>query len=307
MAYAVANGVKLYYEIEGPDAGVPVVLIHGLASPMNAWPRSMIDELVSAGYRVVRFDNRDVGRSEDMSALGKAGIIKIMLLQSVGFKPKPPYTLQDMASDAIALLSEINIEEFHLVGASMGGMIAQRIAHTCPQRVLSLTSIMSSSGAPKLPEADKEVLDILYSSPGGNDTAKHYEHSKKLWRAIGSKTYALSDPELDEFLTSLTNWGPSNGQGGTRQFAAIFTDRDRYKLLSEIDVPTLVLHGNEDRLVPPICGEDSAKRIPRAKFKLIAGMGHDFPERLVPALCKDLFAHFESAAGLNVTDLEAAR
>ncbi len=288
-----ANGVNLYYEIRGDDAGVPVMLIHGLATPMNAWPEAMISELVQRGFRIIQFDNRDAGRSEKMSAFGKANIALMMLGQRFGFEPKSAYTIEDMSNDALALLDALGIRQAAIVGASMGAMIAQRMAASAPDRVASLCSVMSSSGAPGLPKARKAVLDLLYTAPPPRNRRKSLEHSYRFWRAIGSRTCPDKEADLRQFLADLADWAPADGDAGGRHFAAIYADRDRYKVLPSIRAPTLVIHGLEDTLVPPACGQDTASRIRGARFLAVPGMGHDFPAALIPSITQAIAGHLQ--------------
>ncbi len=309
MPHIDANGVNLYYERVGPETGPEtrnevgktVLLIHGLATPMNAWPKAMVAMLVDSGFNVIRFDNRDVGLSEKMSDLGKANIPLMMVGYKFGFKLIPPYTIQDMADDALALLDALNIESAAVVGASMGGMIAQRIAACAPERVASLCSIMSSSGAPGLPPARKHVLDLLYSSPSPHKRGESLEHSYMFWRAIGSKTYPEPEGKLRQFLADLADWGTPSANGGSRHFAAIYADRERYKALASIKVPTLVIHGLEDTLVPPACGQDTASRIKDARFMAVEGMGHDFPALLIAPITQAVIRHIQRGSSAPKT------
>ena len=295
-----ANGIDV--EVEDSGAGVnaqgqprPVVmLIMGLGMQLIAWPPALVQALVDAGYRVVRFDNRDAGLSQHLDALGKPGLLWAGLKYRLGLRITPPYTLQDMAADALGVLDALQIDKAHLVGVSMGGMIAQRLALLVPARVLSLASIMSSSGARGLPEARPEVTRALLSRPADKSRQAAIEHSVGLFKAIGSPGFPMSDAELRESVrvAAQRSFYP---QGILRQMVAVLADRTRAAALTGVAVPTLVLHGKADPLVPFACGEDTARRIPGARLAGIEGMGHDLPPGVVDRLLQWLIPHLDAA------------
>ena len=296
-----ANNINI--EVEDSGAGLdaqgrvrPVVLlIMGLGMQLIAWPPAMVQALVDAGFRVVRFDNRDIGLSQHFDVMGSPNLLWQGLKYRLGWRIRPPYTLKDMARDAVGVLDALKIGQAHIVGVSMGGMIAQRVALEVPSRVLSLTSIMSSSGAPGLPAATPEVTRQLLSRPAGKGKAAAIDHSIKLFQAIGSPGFPSDAAVLRERVTASTerNFHP---QGLARQMVAIVGDGTRAAELANLKTPTLVMHGKADPLVPFACGEDTARRIPGAKLVAIEGMGHDLPPGVVDHLLASLIPHLHSVA-----------
>jgi pimeloyl-ACP methyl ester carboxylesterase len=208
-----------------------------------------------------------------------------------GLPVRAPYALSDLAADALGVLDALGIAQAHVVGASMGGMIAQRMALAAPQRVLTLTSIMSSSGARHLPGPQPRVLQVLMSRPRDHGEAAVLAHYVRLFQAIGSPGYPSSDEELRKRILDSVRRGGYRPAGSARQLAAIVADGTRAEELRGIRVPTLVLHGSDDPLVPPACGEDTARRIPGARFVSIPGMGHDLPPAVVERLLEPLLPH----------------
>lgn len=295
-----ANGIDIEVEDSGADAaGVhlkrPVVLlIMGLGMQLIAWPPAMVQGLVDAGFRVVRFDNRDCGLSQHFDVLGTPYLLWEGLKYRLGLPTTPPYTLQNMASDALGVLDGLQIASAHVVGVSMGGMVAQRLALLAPSRVASLSSIMSSSGARGLPAASPAVTRALLSRPAGKGKPAAIDHSVKLFKAIGSPGFPMQDIELRERVTQAMarSFQP---RGVTRQMVAIVADSTRADALHGITAPTLVVHGRADPLVPFACGEDTARRIPGALLVGIDGMGHDLPPGVVDRLLPILIPHFKSA------------
>ena len=261
-----ANGISIEVEdsahTDASFADKPaVLLIMGLGMQLIAWPPEMVHALEAGGYRVIRFDNRDVGLSTYFDALGRPNLLWASIKYRLGLLPAAPYSLGDMAADAIGVLDALNIDQAHVVGVSMGGMIAQRVALAAPQRVLSLTSIMSTSGARGLPQAAPEVVRALISRPAGKGTDAVVAHSVRLFQTIGSPGYPTPEPELRERVRAsvLRAFHPV---GTARQMLAVVADITRAALLARITVPTLVIHGKADPLIPLPCGEDTARRIP---------------------------------------------
>lgn len=295
-----ANGIDIEVEDSGAglDAGGqprPVVLlIMGLGMQLIAWPPDMVQALVDAGYRVVRFDNRDVGLSQHFDHLRVPSLQWVVLKHRLGWCITPPYSLHDMAADALGVLDALQIDKAHIVGVSMGGMIAQRLALLGPARVLSLASIMSSSGARGLPAAKPEVTRVLLSRPAGKGAQAAIEHSVGLFKAIGSPGFTMDDAVLRERVTAATERS-FHPQGILRQMVAIVADSTRAAALAGVAVPTLVVHGKADPLVPFACGEDTARRIPGARLAGIEGMGHDLPPGVVERLLELLIPHFDAA------------
>ena len=271
-----------------------VLLVMGLGMQLTAWPPEMVAALEAAGFRVVCFDNRDVGLSTAFDARGKPNLLWASLKYKFGLVPTAPYSLEDMAADALGVLDGLQIPQAHVVGVSMGGMIAQRIALAAPQRVLSLTSIMSTSGARGLPQAAPRVMQAMLSRPSGTSVEAVVAHSVRLFQTIGSPGYPTPEAELHSRV--LASVQRSLRPAGTlRQMMAIVADVGRALLLGRITSPTLVIHGKADPLVPFACGEDTARRIPGARLVAIEGMGHDLPPEPVRQILAALIPHLNAA------------
>ena len=298
-----AKYIDLEFEDSHPgvvDAERPVVLlIMGLGMQLIAWPPALVQGLRDAGFRVLRFDNRDAGLSQHLDELGVPNLLWQGLKHRLGLRVTPPYSLQDMAADALALLDALQIKQAHVVGVSMGGMIAQWLALLAPTRVLSLTSIMSSSGARGLPAASPEITRALLSRPADKSLSAAVAHSVRLFKAIGSHGqrpgFELDDVVLRQLVSEAAQrcYYPS---GIARQMLAIVADTTRAAALAGVAVPTLVVHGKADPLVPFACGEDSARRIPGARMVGIDEMGHDLPPGVVACLLTLLIPHMAQAA-----------
>jgi pimeloyl-ACP methyl ester carboxylesterase len=279
-------------ELETVTYGTPgapaILLIQGLGTPLTRWPAAMIEQLTAAGFRVIAFDNRDSGLSTRMDILGLPDVHQMFpgLLPALSALPIPisisvPYTLADMAADAVGLLDAIGIEAAHIVGASLGGMVAQLLATHYPERCLSLTSIMSSSGNPLLPPPTPAALHALFAPlPGARDEASLIEDS--IWRqkVLMSPAYPTPDEELYAMFASEYRRGGFHPAGVIRQLLALLRAGDRRTQLSTIQIPTMVLHGLEDPLINIACGRDTAAGIPGSEYRPIPGMGHDFPRAL---------------------------
>jgi pimeloyl-ACP methyl ester carboxylesterase len=275
--------------------GKPVVLlIMGLGMQLIAWPPHMVQGLVDAGYRVVRFDNRDVGLSRHFNELGKPNLLWATIKYKIGLVPAAPYSLKDMAHDTLGVLDALGIDKAHVVGVSMGGMIAQRVAIAAPKRVLSLTSIMSTSGARGLPQASPQVMKALISRPTGKSKEAVLNHSVRLFQAIGSPGFPTPEAELRQRVAASVERS-FNPVGTLRQMLAIVSDITRAAQLSRITSPTLVIHGRQDPLVPYACGQDTARRIPGATLLTIEGMGHDLPPEPVAQILAALVPHMNAA------------
>lgn len=293
----IANGVQI--EVEDSGAGLAgtarpaVLLVMGLGMQLVAWPPELVQGLIDAGYRVIRHDNRDVGLSQRMDSLGKPNLLWAGLQHKLGFAPRPPYSLSDMAADALGVLDVLGVEQAHVVGVSMGGMIAQRMALAAPRRVLSLTSVMSSSSAPGLPQARPEVMAALLRRPSGRDRQAVEDHYVRLFRVIGSPGFATPEAELRQRITQAAERG-FYPVGTLRQMLAVMADSARAALLAQIKAPTLVFHGQDDPLLPYACGEDTARRIPGARLVGVPGMGHDLPMPVVERLLAALLPHLQT-------------
>lgn len=280
----------------GAQARPTILLIMGLGMQLVAWPPALVQALLDARYRVVRLDNRDIGLSQKFDHLGQPNLLWESLKYKLGLRVKSPYSLHDMAADVLAVLDALQIDKAHVVGVSMGGMIAQRVALAAPARVLSLTSIMSSSGARGLPQAEPHVMRVLLSRPVGKDLSSIVDHYVKLFKVIGSPGFPVDDVELRSRILAASerSFHPA---GVTRQMMAIVADSHRAAELAALRVPTLVVHGKADPLVPFACGEDTAKRIPGARLFGIDGMGHDLPDGGVQLLLEPLLSHLHATQG----------
>jgi len=294
-----ANGIDI--EVEDSAAGAagesrPVVLlIMGLGMQLVAWPPQLVQALVDGGYRVVRHDNRDVGLSQHLDALGKPNLVWESIKHRLGLTPRAPYSLRAMAADSVGVLDALGIDKAHVVGVSMGGMIAQRVALAAPQRVRSLTSIMSSSGARGLPQPRRTVMRTLLRRPAGNSPQAVVDHYVRLFKVIGSPGFPTPEAEMRATIHSGVQRS-FNPVGTLRQMLAIVADVDRAAELGTITAPTLVLHGRADPLVPYAHGEDTARRIAGARLVGIEGMGHDLPPGVVERLLPPLLAHLKAAS-----------
>ncbi|MCM2289817.1 MAG: alpha/beta fold hydrolase [Sulfuritalea sp.] len=286
-----AKPLHIEYESLGDSAHPAIVLIMGLGMQLMAWPDSFCQALVARGYRVIRFDNRDCGLSGRAPGKKRANLLLAMAASALGLPVRTPYTLEDMAGDAVGLMDRLGIERAHIVGASMGGMIAQVLAAKFPQRALSLTSIMSSSGNRKVSKPTKPARKVLLSRPADpKNPDSVIEHLVEMFGVIGSPGYPSSREELRSRIGHSVRraYEPA---GTARQLLAIIASGDRRKLLRTITAPTLVLHGADDPLVPLAAGRDTALNIPGAKLQVIEGMGHDFPEALMPRLAQAIADH----------------
>lgn len=296
MPKTTANGIEIHYEEQGDPAAPAMLLIMGFGAQLTLWPDELVEALAAQGFRVIRYDNRDVGLSQKFDGVKAPGLVKLTLLSKIGFTPKVPYTLADMADDGVGLLDALGIERAHIVGASMGGMIAQHVAARHPDRCLSLTTVFSTTGNPKLPPARPEAMKALITRPDSTEEGVLVEHGMMLARTIGSPGYPAPEDRLRErTLASVRrSFYP---EGPTRHLSAIVADGDRRAMLRDIAVPTLVLHGEDDPLVPCEGGRDTAASIPGAKLKTIPGWGHDLPLELVDELAGAIGEHARQSGG----------
>lgn len=291
---AAVNGISICYEDKGPRDAPVILLVMGLGGQLTLWPDEFVDALNMRGFRTIRYDNRDVGLSTRFDAAGVPNL-KWMLVKSVLRLPvRSAYTLADMAADGMALLDHLGVERAHIVGVSMGGMIAQHIAARYPSRVLSLTSIMSSTGNPRLPRARKEAMQVLTNRPMSGDPEDLIAYSVRAAKVIGSPGYPPDEARLQRRVRAdfERGWYP---QGVARQMAAIVADGDRRAMLKGIRASTLVVHGADDPLVPLAAGRDTAANIAGAQLTTIPGMGHDLPLALVDTLADAIADHAREA------------
>lgn len=281
MPQVQANGLTVEYDVTGAPDAEPLLLIMGLGAQMTRWAQPFVNTLAGKGFRVIRFDNRDVGLTTKLDAAGIPAMADVFAALKEGRKPDVPYTLSDMAADAVGVLDGLGIQKAHIVGASLGGMVAQLVAADYPERTLSLTSIMSTSGHREVPGAAPEAAAVL-NNRGPNpheDLEGFIAHSIKGARVVGSPAWPADEAALRERAISdfKRSYYPP---GFARQYAAAVASPERRPKLAKIKAPSLVIHGADDPLVPLAGGQDTAKHIPGAELKVIAGMGHDIPEAL---------------------------
>ncbi|ALJ11510.1 alpha/beta fold hydrolase [Sphingopyxis macrogoltabida] len=292
---ATANGISITYEDKGPREAPVILLVMGLGGQLTLWPDEFVEALNAHGFRTIRYDNRDVGLSTRFDAAGVPNLKWMFVKAAIGLPVRPAYTLADMAADGMALLDHLGVQRAHIVGASMGGMISQHIAARYPDRVLSLTSIMSTTGNRRLPRANKEAMQVLANRPMSGGKEDLIAYSVRAARVIGSPGYPATEERLQRRVRSdfERGWYP---QGVARQMAAIVSDGDRRAMLKEIKAPTLVIHGEADPLVPIAGGRDTAENIAGARLLTIPGMGHDLPLALVDTLADAIAEHAQSVA-----------
>jgi pimeloyl-ACP methyl ester carboxylesterase len=292
----VGEGVELAYQEMGPPDGEPLILVMGLATQMIAWSEGFCSLLVDRGFRVVRFDNRDIGRSSKLREAGPPRFLDMF----AGRRGTAPYLLGDMAADAFGLLDHLEIESAHLVGASMGGMIAQQMAIERPARVRSLCSMMSTTGSRRVGHPSYKTFGLLLAKPPREREAA-IERAVKTFKVIGSPGYPFEEERIREIAGRSFDRGHSHA-GIMRQLHAITASGDRTARLGELDLPALVIHGKNDVLVNPSGGRATARAIPGARLKVIEGMGHDLPQALWPTFAEEIAAN-----GARAPQAEALR
>jgi pimeloyl-ACP methyl ester carboxylesterase len=280
MTHIRANNIDIEYESYGAKDAPVILLVMGLGAQLTRWPKPFVDLLVSKGFRVIRFDNRDIGLSTKFDSAGMPNIPAIAIAKATGLPFAVTYTLEDMAADTVALLDALKIDRVHLIGASMGGMISQIVAADYPQRVLSFTSIMSTTGNPALPPSSPAATMLLGTpAPNPKDVEAYVAHAIRSAKIIGSPAYPATEAYIRERVLSEAERSYSP-LGMLRQLAAVTANGDRRNKLKKITAPTMVIHGANDPLVPVQGGEDTAANIPGATLKIIPGMGHDLPAAL---------------------------
>ncbi len=292
MPFIRTNGIDICYDTFGEATGRPLILIMGLATQMIGWPEPFCRLLAGAGHRVIRFDNRDVGLSSRLDSLGMPDLNRLL---RDGQKATPPYPLSAMADDTIGLMDGLGIEKAHVCGTSLGGMIGQLMALDHSSRLASLTILMSTSGAPGLPPATAEATKAMMSAPP-TDRAGYLDYMAWVYRSFAEGSQAYDEPLQREMSAQAYDRGGLNPQGFTRQMAAIVTAPNRRARLATVRVPTLVMHGDCDSLVPLEHGRDLARAIPGAELKIIHGLGHglSFPS-LWPEMAAAIAVHSAKA------------
>jgi pimeloyl-ACP methyl ester carboxylesterase len=266
------NDLRLCCERMGDPLGRPLILIMGLATQMIGWPDPFCRLLAEGGHAVIRFDNRDIGGSQKLDALGKPDLGAMLRLDRAARRPLAPYRLEDMAADVIGLMDALGIEAAHLCGQSMGGMIAQILALDHPRRVLSLTSLMSTTGAPGLPPASPDAQRAVMAAPPA-DRAAYQDYMAWVYRAFAAGSSAYDEGLQRELSAQAFDRG-LHPQGFLRQMAAILAAPDRRERLAALRLPCLVIHGDCDALLPLEHGRDTARAIPGARLKIVSGLGH---------------------------------
>jgi pimeloyl-ACP methyl ester carboxylesterase len=282
-----SNGIEIELDDQGPPGGEPVLLIMGLGMQLIGWPEELVQQLASRGLRVLRIDNRDAGLSTGFDHLGVPSLPLQMLRYAMHLPVRAPYRIADMAADTLGVLDALGLARVHVCGASMGGMIAQHLAARHPERVKSLTLMMTTTGARRLPQARPSVRGALISRPDGRDPEAVVRHLERVLRLIGSPSFPPEPERLRERLrrTVQRAWRPA---GTARQLMAVVADGDRSALMPRIAAPTLVIHGEADPLVPAAAGRDLVARIAGSQGDFVPGMGHDLPLQLLPRFAEGI-------------------
>jgi len=292
MARAQVGEMEFEYETFGRPSDPAVLLVMGLGAQLIHWPERFCQMLADGGYRVIRFDNRDAGLSTKFDGV-EVDFLGLVAAALEGQKVvNAPYDLSDMAEDGFGILDELGIEEAHIVGASLGGMIAQTMAIDEPERVISLTSIMSATGSREVVDIPDDSLGLLLT-PAPTERSEYLDYSANyaIWC---SRKYFDADLAREYAAASYDRSYYPDGSG--RQIAALLASGDREALLAELQVPTLVVHGRDDRLLLPSFGERTAEIIPGSNFLLLSDMGHDLPEQLWPVVVDAILSHLRNSA-----------
>ena len=295
MPKAKVNDIEIEYETFGEPSSKPLLLIMGLGAQMINWDEEFCEKLVERGFYVIRFDNRDVGLSTKFEEAGEPDLMKLFMSVQKGEKIEAPYTLEDMADDAVGLLDVLNVDKAHICGRSMGGMIAQIIAYRHPKRILSLISISSSTGNPDLPRPKPEAMQVLVN-PIPTEREAIIENGVNRMRIIHGSGFPF-DEERARKLVGNSFDRSAYGQGFGRQLSAVIASGNRKPALASITVPTLVIHGGDDPLVPLEGGRDTAEAIPGSELLIIEGMGHSLPPevwlQVIDAITKNAFKAYQ--------------
>ncbi len=289
MPRVATNGLELEMESFGRESDPALLLVMGLGAQMILWDEAFCEALAGRGFRVIRFDNRDVGLSTRLSSAGMPNVMAALAAMASGQPVPAPYTLSDMADDTAGLLDALDIGAAHVVGASMGGMIAQTLAIRHPKRVRTLTSIMSTTGNPGLPQATPDAMRVLLT-PAPSDRERLIEHTVEVWRVIGSPGFPFDEAMVRDRAARGFDRGVSP-EGQARQLVAILASGNRKPALANVRIPALVIHGDADPLVPIAGGRDTAEAIPGAELLVIEGMGHDLPRQAWPRIVEAIGKH----------------
>ena len=289
-----ANGIDICYEIFGDANAEPLLLIMGLGAQMILWDDEFCQQLAARGFRVIRFDNRDIGKSSKLTGGKPLRPLELLKLRFLKIPVAAPYRLIDMARDTVGLMDALGIQSAHLVGASMGGMIAQEVALSFTQRVRSLTSIMSTTGNPKIPPPTREAAAMLMAPPP-KTRDEYIDRFARTWKILRVGSFP-EDEALDRSRAERTYARGLNPAGVGRQLRAILASGSRKQRLRAVTAPTLVIHGTVDPLVHPDGGRDTAASIPGAKLLMVEGMGHALPIPMWPQIVDAIDRHAHGAA-----------
>jgi pimeloyl-ACP methyl ester carboxylesterase len=282
MPRAQANGIEIEYETFGESTARPLLLIMGLGGQLVAWPERFCRQLAERGFYVIRYDNRDVGLSTKFDAAGVPDMAAAFAAHARGEPIQAPYTLDDMADDAAGLLDALGIRAAHVVGWSLGGMVAQCFAIRYPERTLSLTSMMSTTGEPDLPPPSPEAMQVLMR-PAAPDRESAIEQAVATAKVLAGGGFPVDEAEARRLAAE--SYDRSNyAAGASRQLLAVGASGGRRQALRSVKAPALVIHGDADPLVPYACGLDTHQAIPGSEMVTIAGMGHELPEGAWPVI-----------------------
>jgi pimeloyl-ACP methyl ester carboxylesterase len=291
---ARANGIDICYDIFGDAGAEPMLLIMGLGAQMVLWDDAFCEQIAARGFRVIRFDNRDIGQSSKLSGGKRLTAVELLKLRFLKIPVAAPYQLRDMAQDTTGLMDVLGIKSAHLVGASMGGMIAQEIAISFPQRVRSLTSIMSTTGNPRIPPPTRAAAAMLMAPPPTTKD-EYLARFAQTWKILRVGSFP-QDEALDRARAERCFERGLNPAGVGRQLRAILASGSRKERLRTVRAPTLVIHGTVDPLVNPAGGKDTAASIPGAKLLMIEGMGHAIPIPMWPEIIDAIDKHAHGAS-----------
>ena len=291
---ARANGIDICYEIFGDPKAQPMLLIMGLGAQMVLWDDDFCEQLAARSFRVIRFDNRDIGQSSKLSGGTRLSPLELLKLRFLKIPVAAPYKLTDMARDTTGLMDVLGIRSAHLVGASMGGMIAQEIGISDAERVRSLTSIMSTTGNPKVPPPTREAAALLMAPPPATKE-EYLVRFAQTWKLLRVGSFP-EDEARDHARAERIYARGLNPAGVGRQLRAILASGNRKERLRQVKAPTLVIHGTVDPLVRPEGGKDTAASIPGAKLLMIEGMGHAIPVPMWPRIIDAIATHAKGAA-----------
>jgi pimeloyl-ACP methyl ester carboxylesterase len=286
--------IELCYETTGDPSGSPVLLIMGLGAQLIFWDDELVQRLADRGHYVIRFDNRDAGQSTHLSQRSTLSMLEAVMHIASGQKLTPPYSLDDMADDAVGLLDALGVSSAHVVGVSMGGMIAQIMSLRSPSRVRSLTSIMSTTNDRHLPGPKPEVMQALMSLMSGSGVGNSVDNAVNAFRTLASPGFPFDEQRIERRIKLSAERGFTPA-GVARQFLAVLSTPGRGQSLRALKAPTLVIHGDGDPLIPPAAGQATADAVPGARLWMVPGMGHDIPTPLLTSVADAIADHAAQA------------